>query len=171
MGTLKIDNGQPVLLKKIPFMMFPARSMAVFIQKISEDFDDDFIFDLGYEAGKQSGEEFMNDLGWIGKSFAIRKNSMFKMLEVMGFGKFEFSYWNAKQNKILLRVENLPVIEHAAKLYGQNEKSSLLYKAVYSAHANVEFGMTDCKLVETQSISKGDDFFEWSFNYFEGKEK
>ena len=80
-GTISVNKGQPVLLKRIPYMMFPARSMAAFAQELSKEFSDDFLFDLGYDAGNLSSEEFVEKLGWIGKSLIhIKKNWYFVCL-------------------------------------------------------------------------------------------
>lgn len=170
-GTLKIDQGQPVLLKKIPYMMYPARSMAVLIQKIADQLDDDALFQLGYDAGMLAGKEFIDKLGWLGKSLLHRKKSLFRMFEVMGFGKIDVKYWNANKDMVVIHMTDHPVIEHAIKLYGKKEKSSLFYRGIYSAHTHFEFGIENCKFVETQSQTKGAKFFEWSFNYFDTKQK
>ena len=170
-GTISVNKGQPVLLKRIPYMMFPARSMAAFAQELSKEFSDDFLFDLGYDAGNLSSEEFVEKLGWIGKSLIHKKELVFRMLGVMGFGRVDIRRWNAKDNVMLIRVDKHPVINHAITLYGKKERNSVFYRGIYSAHAANEFGVTHCKFIETKSMSQVDKFFEWSHNYFDKKGK
>ena len=164
--TLKIDKGQPILLNKVPFVMFPARSMSKLVQKIGEDFGDDYSYQLGYDAGKMVAEEFVNKLGWVEKAFAQKMSTMLNMFEVMGFGKMEILVWNTKENKVLIHLTSNPVINWGTKIFGKNEKSCVFYRGIFSSHTENEFGIKGCKFTETQCVSKKGKFCEWSYNYF-----
>jgi predicted hydrocarbon binding protein len=168
-GTLKIDKGQPILLNKVPFVMFPARAMSKFVQKVGEDLGDDYLNQLGYDAGKMVAEEFVSKLNWIERSISQKLKSMFTMFEVMGFGKMELIVGDSKNNRVLLHLTNHPVITHASKQFGNKEKSCIFYRGIFSAHSQYEFGVENCHLIETQCLSKKAKFCEWSFNYFKDK--
>jgi predicted hydrocarbon binding protein len=166
MRTLKIEHGQPILLNKIPFVMFPARSMAKFVQKIGEDFGEDYVYDLGFKAGKMVAEEFVKKLGWIEQAFSKRMSNLLQMFEVMGFGKMTILAWNTKDKKVLIRLTNHPVISHSVRIFGKNEKICTFYRGIFSAHVDYELGVEGCHFIETQCISKNAKFCEWSHNYF-----
>lgn len=92
------------------------------------------------------------------------------MFEVMGFGKINLKVWDTKNSRMLLDLTNHPVINHSVKLFGKNEKICSLYMGIFSAHAHYELKVNGCKFKETQCISKGSPFCEWSYNYFKEKE-
>jgi predicted hydrocarbon binding protein len=167
--TIKIERGSPILLNKIPFVMFPARSMAKFLQAIGNDCGEEFLFDLGFKGGIMVAEEFVEKLGWLNRALAKRIYDIFKMFEVMGFGKIDIKAWDAKTSKMLLHLTNHPVINHAVKLYGDNEIVCNLYRGIFSAHAHHELGIKNCHFIETQCLKKNHKFCEWSYNYFKSK--
>ena len=152
------------MLNKIPFVIFPARSMAVFIQKVGEKFGDDYLYKHGHDAGLMVAKDFVEDLGWFSLGVAQKVKMIFKMFEVMGFGNMNIQILDAKNNKILYRNTMHPVINHAIKLYGKKEKSCIFYRGIESAHWNYELGIEGCKLIETQCMKNGAKFCEWSHN-------
>lgn len=163
--TIKIEKGEPILLNKIPFAMFPARSMATLLQKVGQDMGEDFLFNLGYDAGIIVADEFIEKLGWLDMSMARRLFDIFRMFEVMGFGKIDLKVWDTKNKRMLLHLSNHPVLIHAVKIYGRKEKACNMYRGIFSAHANEELGIKGCKFIETQCIKNRIPFCEWSYNY------
>jgi predicted hydrocarbon binding protein len=168
-NVFDFEEDKILMMKKVPFVMFPARSMAVFLQKISKDLGINEAKKLGYNAGSISGKNLINAFNWVGTSMPGRISSMQKMLEIMGFGKMDIKIWNTKENKTLINITNHPTIEWANKMYGKDELICGFYASIYSAHANIEFGMKNCKYIETQCICKGAKFCEWSYNVFKDK--
>lgn len=169
--VFNFEEDKMLMLNKVPFVMFPARAMAKFIQKLSEEFDDEELYQIGYDAGLMVGEEFLEKLNWFQMGVAKRMKMVFKMFEVMGFGKMDIKKWDSKNDQLLYRTTNHPVIKHATKLFGKKEKSCIFYMGIESAHWHNEMGVENCKLIETQCISEGAKFCEFSYNYFNKKEK
>lgn len=164
--VFSFDSGQLMMMNKISFVMFPARSMSKFVQKIGEDFGDEYLYNLGYDAGMVVAKEFVDKLGWFQMGLAKKIGMIFKMFEVMGFGKLDIKVWDTKNNRMLYRTTNHPVIENAVKLFKTKEKSCIFYMGIESAHAHNELGIKNCRFKETQCRKKGAPFCEWSYNYF-----
>ena len=163
----KIDEKGIHFFHFIRFSAFPAKSMAVFIQAIGEKSGDNFLFDLGFEAGKLAAVENIKGVKLEKVPINLRMNLLNNLLEVVGFGKFDFKIFNKEKNKGLVHYTNNPVIEEACKLYGNKSKSCIFYSSVFSAHAEVELGLKNVRLKETQCICKGSKFCEWSHNISE----
>ncbi|MBI5148912.1 hypothetical protein HZA33_04505 [Candidatus Pacearchaeota archaeon] len=166
MRTLKIKHGLPVLLNKVDFVMFPARAMAKMVQKVGEDLGETYLNRLGYDAGLMVAKEFVESLNWVEKGLALRIKSIFTMFEVMGFGKIDLKLWDTKESRILLHLINHPVIIYGIKLFGKRERICSFYMGIFSAHAHYELKVNGCNLIETQCISRGAPYCEWSYNYF-----
>jgi predicted hydrocarbon binding protein len=165
------DKSQILMLDKVPFVMFPARSMAKFIQKVGDEFGEEYLNELGFDAGLIVAKEFTDSFGWVGTGLAKRLGMIFKMFEVMGFGKHTVKIWDISGSRTLYQITNHPVIEHSTRLFGKNEKICSFYRGIESAHWHNELGIKNCHLIETQCISKkrGLKFCEWSNNYFKNQ--
>jgi predicted hydrocarbon binding protein len=164
--VFSFDNGQLMMMNKVSFVMFPARAMSKFVQKIGEDFGDEFLYQHGYDAGMIVAKDFVDQLGWVQLSMAKKMGMVFKMFEVMGFGKLDIKVWDTKNYRLLYKTTNHPVIEHAIRLFGNKEKSCIFYRGIESAHWHNEMGVKNCRLVETQCMKNKKPFCEWSYNYF-----
>jgi len=165
------EEDKIMMMKKVPFVLFPARSMAKFIQTISVDLGTKEALRLGYSAGEISSKQFADKLGWLNNYVPDRMTMIFKMFEVMGFGRGELKIWNQKENKLLALCTNQPVINWGKKLYGDKELICPFYMAIVSAHMHHEIELKDCWLIETQCISKGAKFCEWSYNVFKQQQE
>jgi len=158
------EGDRILMLNKVPFVIFPARSMAKFIQIVGDEFGDDYLYKLGYDAGLMVGKDFVNDLGWFSIGVAEKVKMIFKMFEVMGFGNMDIRVLDSTNDKLLYKNTMHPVINHAIKLYGKKEKSCIFYRGIESAHWNYELGVEGCELIETQCMKDGAKFCEWSHN-------
>lgn len=164
--VFSFDEDKILMLNKVPFIMFPAGGMAKFIQKVGEEFGDKYLYQLGYDAGLMVGKEFVEELGWLKMGIAKRMNFIFKMFEVMGFGKMKILIWDSKNNRLLYRTTHHPTIEKGVKFFGKKEKICKFYMGIEAAHWHNEMGVENCKLKETQCIKNRDKYCEWSYNYF-----
>jgi predicted hydrocarbon binding protein len=164
--VFNFEKDKVLMLNKVPFVMFPARAMAKFVQKLGDEFDSEELYQMGYDAGLIVGEEFVEKLNWFQMGVAKKMNMIFKMFEIMGFGKIDIKVWDTKNYRLLYRKTNHPVIDHAIKLFGKNQKICNFYMGIEAAHWHNEMGIKNCKLIETQCISKGSKFCEFSYNYF-----
>jgi predicted hydrocarbon binding protein len=163
---LSIDGSKVVLLNQIDFVMYPARSMAKVVQKIGEDFGDEYLFRLGYDAGMMVGVEFVEKFRWSKIYFLQRMNIIKKMFLVMGFGEIDIKKWDVKTDQFLMFLNKNPVIEHSISLFGNREKACTFYRGIDSAHLHNEMGVENAELIETMCMKNGADYCIWSHNIF-----
>ena len=169
--VFRYENDEILMLDKTPFMIFPARAMAKFVQTVSDEIGSERLCDIAYNAGEEVAEEFIHDFNWINKDMPGIMSMIKRMFEIMGFGKFDLKIWSPKEDKILVHVTTHPVIDWGVKLYGKNQAISPFYMAIYSAHLHKELGVKNCKMIETQRMSDGALFYEWSYNIFLDKQQ
>lgn len=167
--SLKIEKGYVKMFGKIDYIMFPASSMAEFLQKIGKDFGDEYQFNLGYNAGIDGSKEMIENLGLLSKSLTLNLKIILKMFETLGFGVMDFKIFNVPKNKLLLHLTKHPVIEYARKNFGKDSHICPHYQGIYSIHADKELKIKKCNLIETQCRCKGAKFCEWSYNVFKNK--
>lgn len=151
---------------KIDYVMFPASALGEMWQKLGKDFGDEYLFDLGYIAGKDGSKEMLDKLGMLNKSVPINKSIIDKMFETLGFGNMKFEILHSKQGKCLLKLTNHPVIEYGKRLFGNKSKICSLYRGIFSIHGERELRIKNCHFIETQCICNGDKQCEWSTGIF-----
>lgn len=164
--VFSFDEDKILMLSKVPFVMFPARAMAKFVQTTAEEMGCENLYQIAKQAGYMVADEFIKEFNWATAALPGKMAMIKKMFEVMGFGNINLKVWNAKDNKLLVNVTNHPVIEAAKKLYADKELVCPFYMAIYSAHLQKELGIEKCELIETQCIAKKALFCEWSYNIF-----
>jgi len=163
-NLLKIEDGNVKFFGKIDYIMFPAVGMADFLQKINQDMGEDYLFDLGYEAGMSGASEMVEKLGLLNNSVFINKRVILSMFETLGFGKIDIKVIKPEQCLITL-VDN-PVIDVGIKKHGKESRVCAHYRGIFSIHAEKELKVKGCKFSETQCRAHGDKMCEWSYNYF-----
>lgn len=167
--AFRIEGGRVKMLNKIDYVMFPARAMAEMLQQIGKDYGKGFLFDLGYEAGTDAANEFLQHFKLAGKAVPLKLNFLITLLQILGFGRLDVKILNVKTNQALGHITKHPVIEAAKKLYGGKSIICAHYMGIFSVHAERELSIKECKLIETQCVTKGDQFCEWSYNVFKKK--
>lgn len=164
---LKIKDGRVKFFNKIDYIMFPANAMADFIQKIGEDFGEDYLFNLGYETGEDGANEMIEKLALLNNPVFMNMKVILSMFEILGFGKMDPKV--IKSDRSLIYLTNHPVIEAAKIKYGSKSKICSHYRGIFSIHGEKELKIRGCKLIETNCICKGAKACEWSYNYFKKK--
>ena len=167
--SIKIEDGRAKMFGKIDYIMFPAAAIAELFQKIGKDMGEDYLFDLGYEAGTDGANEMIEKLGLFINSIPANIGIINSMFETLGFGKMNIKVLHSQQGQILLTLTEHPVIDYAKLKYGKKSRVCAVYRGIFSIHAEKELKVKDCKLIETQCILKGNKFCEWSSNYFAKK--
>lgn len=162
------------LFKDIKYSAISAKSLAIMFQEISKKIGDEekakkYLYDIGFEAGEDAAKEMITGMSLQEKIISNRVKMVQIFMEIIGFGKSEFLIYNVKEKKILIHLTNHPVINWANKLYGKDSKICDYYRGVYCAHAANELGLPDAKVIETQCITKGAKFCEWSFGVLDQK--
>jgi predicted hydrocarbon binding protein len=165
--VFSFEEDRLMMMNKVPFVFFPARAMAVFVQKVTEDLGRDKATKIAYQAGDMVADEFIKAFEWSKSPLPGKMAAIKKMFEVMGQGKLDIQKWDSVNNKWLLHVTNHPVIEWGKKIYGEKQKICPFYMAIWSAHLHKEMGIENCWLIETQCIARGAKYCEMSYNYFD----
>ena len=166
---IKIEEGRVKMFGKIDYIMFPASAMAEFIHQIGKDLGEDYLFEIGYEAGTDGANEMIERLGLFANSIPKNLSIIYSMFETLGFGKMKIKLMHSDKGQILLVLTDHPVIEYAKAVYGNKSRVCALYRGIFSIHAEKDLKVKNCKMIETQCLLKGDAFCEWSSNYFKEK--
>lgn len=156
-----IKDGRITLFRKIDYIMYPSRGIAVNFQRIGKDFGINFLFDLGYKTGLTHWEEISTTLNSIQKFLPSRLNSIFLIMEMTGQGKIEIL--EDTKNKIVIKLINNPSINHSKDLFGKNSLVCYFYAGLYSAILSKEREIPKLRLNETKCITKGDSYCEFVY--------
>jgi hypothetical protein len=163
-NLLKIGGGCVKFFGKTDFIMFPASGMACLLQQVYDDFGEQYLFDLGYEAGVDGSKQMFEDLNLNDNSVFLNKKIILSMFESLGFGKLVLKV--LKPNQGLLYSNEHPVVESGMKMWGVKSRVCAHYRGIFSIHTDKEFKVKGCKFVETQCVAHGAPYCEWSYNYF-----
>lgn len=158
---IKIEHAHAVLLSKLHYIMWPARSFAVMWQQLGEDLGPGELYDIGFKAGEDGADEIINLMGFRTMTIPMRLRMLMRMFEVLGFGVAEWIKMDPKQNQVILHLHNMPVIDEGKQLYGPNSLVSHHYMGIFAVHMRKELGVENADLRETQSVAKGSKFSEW----------
>lgn len=161
--TFTFKDDSTLMSGKIPFVMFPAKAMATFVQETSLEMGNSRLNEIAYEAGVMVADEFIEKLNWSGVPATVKMSGIIKMLKVMGFGFIHMQKWNIQENQVDMQVNKHPVIEAAVELFGRNELVCGFYMAISSAHFHKELGIENCQFKSVKCISKGDECCEWVY--------
>lgn len=157
-------KGRVRLYGKMDWMLFPSRAFAINLQSIGEKMGKDYVYQLGYEAGKDAGLEILESTGMKPQSGWTAQKIVVALLDFIGFGKVDFVKFDVKKDghhHAILHVYENPVIEHSIKLYGKNAMACQWFMGVYAAHGEVEMGVKNARLVENKCVKEGSPYCEW----------
>ncbi len=166
-NLLKIEDGRIKFFGKIDYIMFPASAMAEFLQKVYNDIGEDYLFDLGYVAGIDGANEMVEKLGLLNNPIFLNKKIILSMFETLGFGNMDLRI--IKSDQCLLYLKNHPVIEAGKYRFGRKSRVCSHYRGIFSIHGEKDLKIKGCKFIETQCVSKGKPYCEWSYNFFKNK--
>jgi len=158
------ENGRIKLFGKMDWTFIPSKALAVAFQDIGEKFGEDFLLQLGYEAGHDAGVEMVEYMklklggGWSSQRAVI------ETLDFIGFGQIEFMKTDIKKDgrhHIILHTKNNPVTEYGIRLYGKKSAICAWFRGVYNAHGELELGVKNANLKENHCIKDGFPNCEW----------
>jgi len=158
------ERGRITLFGKMDWTLFPSRALALNLQSIGERLGEDFVYELGYQAGKDAAEEMVKYMGLKPRSGWAAQEAVISLLEFIGFGKPEFVRANISKDghhHIILRVRENPVIEHGARMFGSKSVACKWFMGVYAAHGEMELGVRHARLRENRCVSSGAPYCEW----------
>ena len=84
------ERGRIKLFGRMDWTLFPSRALALNLQTIGEKLGEDFVYKLGYQAGKDAAKEMVKYMGLKPRGGWVTQKAVIAMLEFIGFGKPEF---------------------------------------------------------------------------------
>lgn len=157
------ERGRIRLFHEMDWTLFPSRALALNLQTVGEKLGEEFVYRLGYEAGKDAAEEMVKYMGLRPRGGWATQKAIIAMLEFIGFGKPEFvrAEINGKHHHIIVHVRDNPAIEHGARLFGARSMVCKWFMGVYAAHGEMELGVSDVNLKENKCVRLGAPYCEW----------
>ncbi|MBW2036825.1 MAG: hypothetical protein JRI41_05020 [Deltaproteobacteria bacterium] len=157
------ERGRIKLFTSMDWTLFPSRALALNLQTVGEKLGENFLYKLGYQAGKDAAKEMVRYMGLKPKGGWITQKAVISMLEFIGFGKPEFL--KAKitngHHHIIVHVRDNPVIEHGVRIFGTRSMVCKWFMGVYAAHGEMELGVSHVRLKENKCIRLGAPYCEW----------
>lgn len=162
-NAFSTERGRIKLFNRMDWTMFPSRALALNLQAIGEKLGEEFVYELGYQAGKDAAREMIKYMGLKLKGGWVTQKAVIAMLEFIGFGKPEFMRVNIKDghHHIIVHVKDNPVIEHGARMFGAKSMACKWFMGVYAAHGEMELGVKHVKLKENRCVRNGAPYCEW----------
>jgi len=161
--AFETERGRIRLFGRMDWTLFPSRALALNLQTIGEKLGEEFVYNLGYEAGRDAAKEMVKYMGLKPKGGWTTQQAVIALLDFIGFGKLEFVIANIKGNHhhIVIHVKDNPVIEHGAMMFGAKSVACKWFMGVYAAHGEAEWGLEHVRLKENKCIRLGAPCCEW----------
>lgn len=162
-NAFSAEKGRIRLFQKMDWTMFPSRALALNLQTIGEKLGEQFVYDLGYEAGRDAAREMVKYMGLKARGGWVTQKAVISLLEFIGFGKPDFVKTRIEDghHHIVVHVRDNPVIEHGARMFGAKSVACKWFMGVYAAHGELELGVKRVKLKENKCVRLGDPYCEW----------
>ena len=157
------ERGRIKLFHKMDWTLFPSRALALNLQTIGEKLGEEFLYKLGYQAGKDAAKEMIKYMRLKPRGGWITQKTVISMLDFIGFGKTQFmrSKVKGRHHHIIVHVRDNPVIEHGASMFGAKSMVCKWFMGVYAAHGEMELGVGHVRLKENKCIRLGSPYCEW----------
>jgi predicted hydrocarbon binding protein len=152
-----------MLFGRMNWTLFPSRALAMNLQTIGDRLGEEFVYQLGYEAGKDAAQELVQYMGLRPRGGWTTQKAVISLLEFIGFGKPEFMLVKirGRHHHIIVHVRDNPVIEHGARMFGTRSVACKWFMGVYAAHGEMELGVKHVRLKETKCVRLGNPYCEW----------
>lgn len=158
------EHGRIRLFGMMDWILIPAMALAKDIQMIGEKNGEEFLYELGYEGGKEGANELIKYMGLKPRAGWVTQKAILSLLEFIGYGKPEFLVAKVGEDghhHLVFHVKNNPVVEHAARMYGARSKVCSWFMGIYAAHGEMELGIRNARLKENRCICRGSPYCEW----------
>jgi hypothetical protein len=158
------EKGRIKLFGRMDWTLFPSRALALNLQAIGEKLGEEFVYKLGYQAGKDAAEEMVKYMGLKPRGGWVTQKVVISILDFIGFGRPDFVRAEIKEDghhHIIVHVRDNPVIEHGARMFGAKSMVCKWFMGVYAAHGEMELGVNHVKLKENKCIRLGNPYCEW----------
>lgn len=157
------ERGRIKLFRRMDWTLFPSRALALNLQTIGEKLGEGFVYELGYQAGKEAAKEMIKYMGLRPKGGWVTQKAVIALLDFIGFGKLEFLRAKVKDghHHIIIHVRDNPVIEHGAMMFGAKSVACKWFMGVYAAHGEMELGLKHARFKENACIRLGAPYCEW----------
>ncbi len=158
------ERGRITLFGRMGWIMLPARALAKDIQMIGERTGEDFLYQLGYEGGKEGAKELINCMGVKFKGGWATQKAVLRLLEFIGYGRPKFVMMKVEKDghhHLIFHVRDNPVVEQAARMYGAKSMVCAWFRGIYAAHGEMELGIRNVRMKENKCICRGATHCEW----------
>jgi hypothetical protein len=162
--TFTTDKGRIMLFQETNWTLLPSRAFAINLQTIAEKKGGKYLYKLGYNAGLFESGEIKEHLkiepGNIQKNIAALNDIM----EFTGVGTLAFTMLKIKDgghHHMMFHLENNPVVEHAARLYGPKSMVCNWFMGVYTAHIETFLGIKNSMPKENKCICNASQHCEF----------
>ena len=162
-GAFATERGRIRLFRRMDWTLIPSRALALNLQRIGEELGEGFLYELGYQAGKDAAREMVKCMGLKPRGGWMTQKAVILLLEFIGFGKPEFlkAEITKEGHHIIVHVWDNPVIEHGARLFGRRSMVCKWFMGVYAAHGEMELGVRHVRLRENRCVRLGAPCCEW----------
>lgn len=158
------EKGRITLFGRMDWILIPAKALAKDIQMIGEKNGEEFLYQIGYEGGKEGSKELIKYMGLKPKGGWVTQKAILSLLEFLGYGKPEFlkaKIANDGHHHVVFHVRDNPVVEHAAMMFGPKSMVCPWFMGIYAAHGEMELGLRNVRLKENACICRGSTYCEW----------
>jgi len=157
------ERGRIKLFGRMDWTLFPSRALAVNLQTIGDRLGREFVYELGYQAGKDAAREMVRCMGLKPRGGWVTQKAVLSLLEFIGFGRPEFVRMKIHNghHHIVVHVSDNPVIEHGTRLFGAKSVACSWFMGVYAAHGEMELGVKHVRLKENKCVRFGAPYCEW----------
>lgn len=162
--AFETEKGRIRLFGSMNWTLIPSKALAENFQTIAVKNGEEFLYDLGYQAGNSAAKEMVRYMRFAPKSGWAAQNAVLTLLDFIGFGRTKFVKSRLEkdgQHHFIFHVYDNPVIEHAKELFGSKSMVCKWFMGVYAAHGEMEMGIRNARIVENRCVCKGSPFCEW----------
>ncbi|MCK5023115.1 MAG: hypothetical protein KAS04_03005 [Candidatus Aenigmarchaeota archaeon] len=158
------DKGRIKMFGKMDWTLFPSRALAIIFQDVGKKLGKDYLYDIGFKAGSDTGDEIIHATGSKPKGGWITMKLVVSLLEFIGYGTPVFVKSDIEKDghhHLLVHVSNNPITEWGVKLYGKKSLVCNWVMGVYAGHAECELGAKNVRVKESRCIKDGHPYCEW----------
>ena len=153
------DN-QLKLFQNISYSMYPARALAIGLQKIHMDSDEKYIRRLAGIFGKNSADTVKHEFDRKSRYLKKEYQQLPIIIEISGFGKLHS--FKENKDKFIIQVKDHPVIIRSNVLYGKKSIACVFYGQIYAEYLRSFYMLKKPDFMHTKCICRGDKFCEWT---------
>jgi len=158
------EGGKINMFGKLEWTLYPSRGLAAMLQDYGEKSGERALFEIGYENGKENGNEMIAAMGIKPRGGWVTLKAIQELLDFTGYGHMEFIKSHSDKSghhHLIIHIKNNPVVEHAHKMYGKKSMACAFFRGLFSGHGEAELGWKNIKLKENKCLCNGSPYCEY----------